>query len=254
MNHRLILDESVSFDDLLTFAKNKYPNAVRKGKNLNLTDEITLGGDRNKSSFLIKVPRQRGISSDSVDRYGLQQVFGAEVPTGVEGEALAFALSVVRRSGGKLVTDSGVELTPNHFTLPDVQIVSPYELSPQQLLEVVQELIKETRIIENSADAASYTLELPLFGDSKIQVEVERLNTEIPAISQVEWVRAGAVSYRVEYIPGASSADPNNHDAHKAEIREAYLGCSAVAKSIHRVVGGFVLDTEGFLISENDLF
>lgn len=254
MNHRLILDENLSFDDLVNLAQNRFPNATRRGKNLNLTEEIILGGDRSKGTFIFKVPKQRAVSNLGTDLYGLKKAFGAEVPVGSEAVALQFALAAARRIGGKVITDSGVELAPSFYSVPDIQIISPYELSGKQLLEVVQELIKETRLAGEVATSSPYSLEIPLFGEAKIQIRVERLNHEIPAISHVKWVREGAVSYRINYLPEAETFANKMADLQKAEAREAYLGCSVVAKQIHQTVGGFILDSEGYLISEKDLF
>ena len=247
MNHRLYLNKGASIEQLQKFAENKFLGSFISGENLILDNEISLlKADAN--SYIIDAPKQREIA-EGFDPYGFRRAFGQMVPAGAEARALLFALAVVRRIGGKVITAEEIELQPDHFTLPGVWIVSPYELSAEQLLQVVSELIKETRLVEN---AGIQRLEVPLLEDSKIEVKARRLTEDILAIAHVEWVKAGAVVYEVNYLPRLSEFGFAN--IHNNESREAYLGCSAIGKAIHQVVGGFILDSEGYLISENDLF
>lgn len=257
MSHRLRLDESAGADDLFALVLNRYPDATRDGEAIRISDTTRFAPAPHGSEWEIHTPKQReqDFAPALADGYGLNRAFADGIPVGEEREVLEFLLGAVRRIGGVLITDSHFELSPHQFMLPDLRVVAPYELRPEQCLEIVREIVKEARI-EGEPDGAPYAITLPIFPDADLEVRVLELDHEIPAIAHVQWVKDGAAVYHVLFQPHdediavADTPDP----AQVKKWREAYLGCSAIAKSLHDVTGGFILDIEGFLVNPDDLF
>ena len=141
--------------------------------------------------------------------------------------------------------------------LPDLRVVSPYALSAEQALEVVQDIVRESRVDgseQQSAAGLPYAIVMPIFPDADLRVRVEKYADDLPALAHVQWVKDAAVNYVVQFEPhGECGSFSHNDPAQVKKWREAYLGCSAIAKSMHQVVGGFVVDPEGFLIDPDDL-
>lgn len=260
MTHTLHLPETVELDDLLALVQNWFPEASRKGKSIHITDGVTFAWDKKAHTAAIEVPRERDTepADELSDGYGVNTAFAEGVPVGVERDIVELALGIVRRLGGHLETDSGHSLQPHQFMLPDLQVVAAHALSAEQLLEIVREIVKESEIENGVATETGlpYSIILPVMQDADLRVIAEPLEYDIPAISHVDWVKKGACSYQVMYEPhDQDSAVSENPD--KAQIRawrEAYLGCSAIAKAVHNVTGGFILDLDGFLVNADELF
>lgn len=258
----LTLDEKFREDDLHALAKNWYPDSTLSGNTIRLTPETTLVFNDLEKAWEINAPTQRDSAPGLVvdDGFGLEAAFPDGSPIDEERDVLEFALGAVRRLGGALVTDTGHTLAPHPYMLPDLTVVSPYELSPEQALEVVRAIVPEARIAgDEDADtptASPYALSLPIFPNAELEVRVERLEHDIPSISHVTWVQDGAVSYTVLYQPHdeSSAASTNPDKAQLKQWREAYLGCSAIAKALHTAAGGFVLDIDDFLVDPESLF
>ena len=161
----------------------------------------------------------------------------------------------MRRLGGKVVTDTGHELAPHQFMQPSLHVIAAYELAPKDLLEIVQKIVKESELV-GEAEGFPYMISAPIFAHADLVVEATTLEEDIPAIEHVEWVKEGAALYTVAYRPDdpSSLVAENPEKPQIREWREAYLGCSAVARAIWDETGGFVLDYENFLVNPNELF
>ena len=196
-----------------------------------------------------------GGPSEIPDGFGFDTAFPNGVPAGEEREILEFALNAVRRLGGKVVTDTGHELAPHQFMQPSLHVIAAYELAPKDLLEIVQKIVKESELV-GEAEGFPYMISAPIFAHADLVVEATTLEEDIPAIEHVEWVKEGAALYTVAYRPDdpSSLVAENPEKPQIREWREAYLGCSAVARAIWDETGGFVLDYENFLVNPNELF
>lgn len=196
-----------------------------------------------------------GGPSEVPDGFGFDTAFPNGVPAGEEREILEFALNAVRRLGGKVVTDTGHELAPHQFMQPSLHVIAAYELAPKDLLEIVQKIVKESELV-GEAEGFPYMISAPIFAHADLVVEATTLEEDIPAIEHVEWVKEGAALYTVAYRPDdpSSLVAENPEKPQIREWREAYLGCSAVARAIWDETGGFVLDYENFLVNPNELF
>lgn len=262
MTHRLHLDQNARAEDLHALALTWYPEATLNGTTLRLTDSCTITFDELAESWELAVPKQRDTADapEVPDGYGLDKAFPEGAPIDDERDVLDFALGAVRRLGGTLVTDTCHELSPHPFMLPDLTVVSPYQLSPDQTLEVVRDIVPEAELAptadESTPSDAPYALVLPIFSEAELQVQVERIEHEIPAISHVAWVQEGAVSYTVTFLPhDESRAVSDSPDPSQIKMwQEAYLGCAAIAKALHDAVGGLVLDVDEFLVDAEALF
>lgn len=256
MTHTLVLDSSYGLDDLFALALNRYPLARKKKKTIRVSDTTSLVWHPSKNEASIEVPMHRESEpSDIPDGYGFDTAFPNGVPAGEEREILEFALNAVRRLGGKLVTDTGHELSPHQFMQPGLMVVAAYELAPKDLLEIVHTIVKEAEIVDEP-EGFPYALSAPIFAHADLVVEASTLEEDIPAIEHVEWVKEGAALYTVVYRPDDLSTlvSEKPEPSQVREWREAYLGCSAVARAIWDETGGFILDHENYLVEPNELF
>lgn len=256
MTHTLVLDQSYGLDDLFALALNRYPLARKKKKTIRVSDTTTLVWHPSKNEASIEVPMHRESGPAEIpDGYGFDSAFPNGVPAGEEREILEFALNAVRRLGGKLVTDTGHELSPHQFMQPGLMVVAAYELAPKDLLEIVHTIVKEAEIV-GEPQGFPYELSAPIFAHADLVVEATTLEEDIPAIEHVEWVKEGAALYTVVYRPDDLSTlvSEKPEPSQVREWREAYLGCSAVARAIWDETGGFILDHENYLVEPNELF
>lgn len=267
MTHHLHLDSDISEEDLYTLARNWYPEATRDEHTIRISETAALAFDELQEAWALQVEAHRDDPSASQipDNYGLAAAFPQGLPGGEERDVLEFALSAARRLGGTVTTDTGHELRPHVLMMPNLTIVSPYELDSAQALEVVREIVPEARLAEaapgggeggQAAQEASFALTLPIFPEAGLQVKVGRLEHEIPALDHVQWVREGAVCYAImfESHEESDAVASTPDQAQVKQWREAYLGCSAIAKSLHDTVGGFIMDIDQFLVDPDSLF
>lgn len=256
MTHTLVLDRSYGLDDLFALTLNRYPLARKKKKTIRVSDTTSLVWNPSANEATIEVPMHRdGGPSEIPDGFGFDTAFPNGVPAGEEREILEFALNAVRRLGGKVVTDTGHELAPHQFMQPSLHVIAAYELAPKDLLEIVQKIVKESGLV-GEPEGFPYMISAPIFAHADLVVEATTLEEDIPAIEHVEWVKEGAALYTVAYRPDdpSSLVAENPEKPQIREWREAYLGCSAVARAIWDETGGFVLDYENFLVNPNELF
>lgn len=275
MTHHLHLDSDIRDEDLCGLARNWYPEATREERTIRVSDSAALVFNELDEAWELQVEphREQSDSASQIpDSYGLTSAFPDGLPVGEERDLLEFALSAARRLGGTVATDTGHELRPHVLMMPNLTIISPYEMNSAQALEVVREIVPEATLAVAGGDSSlqpgessespdgpqstPFALALPVFPEADLEVRVERLEHEIPALAHVQWVREGAVSYAVMFQPHdesrAVSTTPDQ--AQITQWREAYLGCSAIAKSLHDAVGGFIVDIDDFLVEPEALF
>ncbi len=260
MSHRLDVEQPATVDDVFALVTNRYPDAQRDGGSIRVTPRTTFAAGTRQGVWMINAPveREQGRAPQIDDPYGVSRAFPDGLPTGEELDMVHLALSIARRLGGEVETDTGVVLAPHQFISTDLEVVSPYALTQAECLQVVRELIREARPEEaanTGNEFAPYHITAEIFPNAGLDVTFSRLVHPVEAINHVDWVQRGAFSYTVQLVLHDPSQSPGEkpNDAAMRLLREAFLGCAAVAKRIHLAVGGFVLDSEGFLVSPEDL-
>ncbi|WP_058234533.1 hypothetical protein [Devriesea agamarum] len=262
MSHRLEVPSVVSVDDIEALILNRFPHAERRHTMIRVTRTASLTQIPGTGTWTLTVRRERESAPEAgvTDRRGYARAFPDGLPWREERKLLDLLHSIARRTGGRLVTDSGATLVPHRYSVPDLQVIAGDRLLRDETLEIIQDIVPEARldelpegVVEDELDG--YRVVIPLRDDAEVHVLVSSSEPVPIALAKVDWVRESFVAYAVVYAP---------HDEEEREIelpdrkvaqrwREAYFACATIAKRLHEVLGGFVIDGEGFLVDPKDL-
>ncbi|MBV7411559.1 hypothetical protein KRX56_02235 [Dermabacteraceae bacterium TAE3-ERU27] len=255
MNHRLQVPEAISAEDVELLVLNRYPRAEKdEDGTLRITRHSRLVPGEKAGEWIVETLTERNPETAGADedRRGFVRAFPEGAPWREEGRILDLVHAIARRTGGELITDNDVRLSPHRYSVPDLHIVAGEQLQGQDALELVRTL---TPTVELKEDGERYLLSVTIGKGGHVEVEVGAGDSVPSALLSVDWVREGFVSYRVTYVPD-DEVELVTEKPDRATVqrwREAFYACGAIAHVLHEEVGGYVLDGDEFLVDPADL-
>ncbi|HCX83569.1 MAG TPA: hypothetical protein DHV14_00180 [Micrococcales bacterium] len=186
--------------------------------------------------------------------YGpLLDAFGAHHPDGVERQVLDVVHACARRLAGILRTTTGVLLEPDPDSAVDLTVHAPVWLTPEAMGHVLGPVLPGVTVLDGAVPTAEldgyHAFWRPSERDDEPGVLVEAEGAEVlPApLANAAWTGQGVVTYRLRWLAEGAEREPTTRGAlrRRASVREAI---ERAAAALRAVVGGEVLDEDGFLV------
>ncbi|MFD1506191.1 hypothetical protein FE374_17695 [Georgenia yuyongxinii] len=280
-HHLLVLAEDVTSQDVEALAVSRSTDAGWSGPaelqlmpGVHLTGPWTLESDLLRSfdlpawarqAYLLSCPVQRGAALPAELRGvdPLLDAFPSGVPTGVEAEALGHLRAIARRLRGALrVAGTGAVVVPDADAAIDLTVLAPVWLDHDAGLQVLRQTLPAVRsalddIPEELAgqELEGYMLLSDLGDGDLLEIEAAGLD-EVPTVLRgTDWAAGGVVGYEIRWRPahpeqafrGRPPLQVRRSRARAAELIERAAG------ALQALVGGEVVDDDGFLVDPGDL-
>lgn len=134
--------------------------------------------------------------------------------------------------------------------LPAVEALEP------EVRDYVHRRAEDADVEALTADAppTGYAIHLDLREDGLIAVEIGGEETLPTSLRGLPWADAGAVAYRVRWLPADDDLEEERPAlAHRVARGRAAPRVGAVAAALHRAAGGEIVDESEFLVAPEDL-
>ncbi|MDR0504548.1 MAG: hypothetical protein LBG70_01900 [Bifidobacteriaceae bacterium] len=220
--------------------------------------------------YLVNTLTERGDPPfpGSLDPTGIARAFPDALPVREEERVLEWLVAVARRLGGALRFDpSGLVVRPDRYAAIDLTLYSDRWLDPVWLNDLVKGIHPAFRLATaltewagpvNQHDLAAlaapptldgYAAQADLGPGGRVIIEVSALPQPPVGLRGLVWAGEGVVSYALHWIPVVPEQllvelpDPT----HQAAQRTAAGLLMQLATALRQVVGGVLLDQDGFV-------
>jgi hypothetical protein len=185
------------------------------------------------------------------------------VPEGVESDAIGHLRAMGRRLRGALrLAGSGAVVVPDPDAAIDLTVLAPVWLEHDACLEVLRPVLPALRsaLDDIPAELADNELEgYMLVADpgegNLLEIHVTGLEQVPTVLRGTAWAAGGVISYEVRWRPGRPDLAYSGRPplgVRRERTRAAGL-IEAAAAALHGVVGGEIVDDDGFLVDPEDL-
>lgn len=280
-HHLLVLAEDVAPEDVEALAVSRSAEAGWSGPaelqlmpGVHLTGPWALEEDLRRSfdlpawarrAYLLRCPAQRAAALPpelrGVDP--LLDAFPGGVPTGVEAEALGHLRAIARRLRGAVrLAGTGAVVVPDADAAIDLTVLAPVWLDHDAGLQVLGQVLPAVRsaLDDIPDDLAGQELEgymvISDLGDGDL-VEIEASGlAEVPIVLRgTDWAAGGVIGYQIRWRPAhpeLAYRDRPPLRVRGARTRAADL-IEHAAAALQALVGGEIVDDDGFLVDPGDL-
>ena len=260
-SHQLRLPQGTDPASVLTMVRNVHPEASADAEGvIVLGEDLRLAPDRSEGAgggWTVDALRDREdpLPEEMGDSHGYGRAFPDGMPFGAERRGLDLAWSLARRFHGIVITDGGARLAPHPLHLRDLRVVSPHQLAPESLAELLAPLEPEAELDQVPEDAprsgCSLTISLPEGEEISLRVGASSRPTALRALPWLE----DAVDYELVHLTADPEEDavesPDAQTAARWQLADRRIGL--IAGLLTETVGGYVVDLEGFLVDPSDL-
>ncbi|TRW46980.1 hypothetical protein [Georgenia yuyongxinii] len=280
-HHLLVLGEDVAPEDVEALAVSRSERAGWSGAaelqlmpGVHLTGPWGLEADVLRSFDLPPWARQAYLLHCPVQRAGalpaelrgvdpLLDAFPGGVPTGVEAEALGHLRAIARRLRGALrLAGTGAVVVPDVEAAVDLTVLAPVWLDHDAGLQVLRQTLPAVRsalddIPQELAgkELEGYMLVSDLGDGDLLEVEAAGLD-EVPVVLRgTDWAAGGVVGYQIRWRPAHPEQAFRGRpplQVRRSRARAAGL-IERAAHALQVLVGGEVVDDDGFLVDPGDL-
>jgi hypothetical protein len=192
------------------------------------------------------------------DRDGICRAFAGGLPEGEELRAVQWAVALARKTGGTLLADGQVPLTPDPTGAVDLSLYSAHALDPADLLHQVRGQVATAELESRTTapdGSLQYTIRARTSYDGTLVVRVAHVDRVPRALGVLEWRLYGPFAYHVSWQPQDAYELQTEHPSGLHLIARARMRgiVARLATALQARIAGVLVDDGGFVATPAEL-